>query len=83
MVSLSNGMNALLTGCDGVYIMTGCSDDCPAMMDFTIMAENDSMYNTPPCYTIYMCGLVFEKLLAEGGLSGMEVRTLLSLYLTG
>jgi phosphoserine aminotransferase len=52
------------------------SDDCPAMLDYTIMAENDSMYNTPPCYTIYMCGLVFEKLLAEGGLKGMEVRTL-------
>lgn len=49
-------------------------DDCPAMLDWTVMAENDSMYNTPPCYTIYMCGLVFEKLLAEGGLAAMAER---------
>jgi len=57
-------------------LLNNARDDCPAMMDFTIMAENDSMYNTPPCYTIYMCGLVFEKLLAEGGLSGMEERNI-------
>jgi hypothetical protein len=28
----------------------------------------DSLYNTPPCWTIYMCGLVFEHMLAGGGL---------------
>eukprot|EP00238_Polyblepharides_amylifera_P014328 CAMPEP_0196586902 /NCGR_PEP_ID=MMETSP1081-20130531/55878_1 /TAXON_ID=36882 /ORGANISM="Pyramimonas amylifera, Strain CCMP720" /LENGTH=366 /DNA_ID=CAMNT_0041908925 /DNA_START=288 /DNA_END=1388 /DNA_ORIENTATION=- len=48
--------------------------DCPAMMDYKIAADNDSMYNTPPCWTMYMCGLVFAKLLREGGLEGMQER---------
>lgn len=38
------------------------------------MAESDSMYNTPPCWAVYVCGLVFKKLLADGGLSAMEER---------
>ncbi|KAA8535202.1 hypothetical protein F0562_030205 [Nyssa sinensis] len=38
----------------------------PVMLDFKIHAENNSLYNTPPCYRIYMCGLVFEDLLAQG-----------------
>ena len=33
---------------------------CPTMLDWSIMADNDSMYNTPPCYNIYMAGLVFD-----------------------
>lgn len=40
----------------------------PTMLDYKIHAENDSMYNTPPCWAIYMCGLVFAKLLKQGGL---------------
>ncbi|KAK3271581.1 hypothetical protein CYMTET_20081 [Cymbomonas tetramitiformis] len=46
--------------------------ECPAMLDYAIMAENDSMYNTPPCFSIYMCGLVLDKLLKMGGLSEVE-----------
>lgn len=38
------------------------------------MADNDSMYNTPPCYNIYMAGLVFDYLIAEGGLEEMKCR---------
>lgn len=45
---------------------------CPTMLDYATMAENDSMYNTPPCYTMYMSGLVFKKLLGMGGLSEVE-----------
>lgn len=38
-------------------------------------AESDSMYNTPPCYSIYMCKLVLEWLKNEvGGLKAMEKR---------
>ena len=44
----------------------------PAVLSYKNMAENDSMYNTPPCYPIYMCGLVAEYLLSIGGLSEME-----------
>ena len=40
----------------------------PAYLDYRIHAENGSMYNTPPTYGIYICGLVFKWLLAHGGL---------------
>ncbi|CAG9460452.1 unnamed protein product [Pedinophyceae sp. YPF-701] len=43
--------------------------DTPTMLDWKTMADNDSLYNTPPCYSIYICGLVFAKLLREGGLA--------------
>lgn len=43
----------------------------PTMLDYAIMAENESLYNTPPCYAIYVCGLVFERLLKLGGLSAV------------
>ncbi|KAG2402621.1 hypothetical protein LR48_Vigan02g140700 [Vigna angularis] len=39
----------------------------PMMLDFKIHGDNNSLYNTPPYYGIYMCGLVFEHLLEKGG----------------
>lgn len=44
----------------------------PVMLDYKIHDENNSLYNTPPCYGIYTCGLVFEDLLAQGGLKEVE-----------
>ncbi|XP_057545243.1 phosphoserine aminotransferase, chloroplastic-like [Amaranthus tricolor] len=44
----------------------------PIMLDYKIHADNKSLYNTPPCYGIYMCGLVFEDLLNQGGLVEVE-----------
>ncbi|MDF1817474.1 MAG: 3-phosphoserine/phosphohydroxythreonine transaminase [Immundisolibacteraceae bacterium] len=44
----------------------------PTMMDYLPQAENDSCYNTPPTFAIYVAGLVFKKLLAEGGLEAVE-----------
>eukprot|EP00798_Chlamydomonas_sp_ICE-L_P016460 gene16460-22681_t len=46
-------------------------DICPTMLDYKTHADNDSMYNTPPCWAIYMCGMVFAKLLKEGGLDAV------------
>ena len=46
----------------------------PTMLEWKIMADNDSMYNTPPCYTIYMLGLVADWLLSIGGLDEMKAR---------
>ena len=46
----------------------------PSMMDYSVYAENDSMFNTPPTYGWYLAGLVFEWLLEHGGLDAMEVR---------
>jgi len=44
----------------------------PTMLEWKIMAENGSMYNTPPCYTIYMAKLVYEWILEMGGLDVMK-----------
>ena len=44
----------------------------PAYFDYRLHAENGSMYNTPPTYGIYMCGLVFKWLLRNGGLKARE-----------
>jgi phosphoserine aminotransferase len=42
----------------------------PSMLDYRNLAKNGSMYNTPPCFAIYVCGLVFKWALNEvGGLS--------------
>jgi len=46
--------------------------DIPAMLDYKIMADNDSMYNTPPCYCIYIAKLVYEWILSIGGLDAMK-----------
>jgi len=44
----------------------------PSMLDYKTHAENDSMYNTPPTYGIYIAGLVFQWLKKNGGLVEME-----------
>jgi phosphoserine aminotransferase len=44
----------------------------PTMFDYKTHADNESMYNTPPTYGIYIAGLVFKLLKAKGGLSAME-----------
>ena len=48
-------------------------DITPTMFNYQIHADNDSMYNTPPCYTIYMAKLVLEWIKNEiGGLKNMQ-----------
>lgn len=49
-------------------------DITPTMLNYQIMAENDSLYNTPPCYAIYMCKLVLEHLRETGGLEAAKER---------
>ena len=44
----------------------------PTMLEWKTMAENGSMYNTPPCYTIYIAKLVYEWILGLGGLDVMK-----------
>jgi phosphoserine aminotransferase len=46
----------------------------PSAFDYRQQAENDSMLNTPPTYAIYIAGLVFRWLKAQGGLEAMEAR---------
>ena len=51
------------------------TDDClpgtPTMLKWKTQADNDSLYNTPPCYGIYICGKVFKWLKKMGGLSSV------------
>ncbi|GGH65952.1 phosphoserine aminotransferase [Comamonas phosphati] len=54
---------------------------CPSAFDYRVVADNDSMYNTPPTWGIYMAGLTFQwlKRQTEGSLSGvaaMEARNM-------
>ena len=44
----------------------------PAVFNWQLQAENQSMINTPPSYGIYIAGLVFEWLLAQGGVAAIE-----------
>ena len=44
----------------------------PSMFDYKIQADNESMYNTPPTYALYVAGLVFQWLKRRGGLAEME-----------
>jgi len=47
------------------------SAHCPTMLDYKTAADNDSMYNTPPTYGLYLAGLVFAWLKEQGGLEAM------------
>ena len=45
---------------------------CPIVMDYKITADNKSLYNTPPTFSIYVLGLVFKWVLQKGGVSAMD-----------
>ncbi len=44
----------------------------PTMLKYKTHSDNDSLYNTPPAYNIYVCGLVFKWLKKMGGLTEMQ-----------
>ncbi|MFH1529065.1 MAG: 3-phosphoserine/phosphohydroxythreonine transaminase [Bacteroidota bacterium] len=52
------------------------SDSLHTYLNYKIHAENDSLYNTPPTYTVYIIGLVFKWLLKMGGLEIMYEKNL-------
>ncbi|HET7524530.1 MAG TPA: 3-phosphoserine/phosphohydroxythreonine transaminase [Burkholderiaceae bacterium] len=47
------------------------SPHCPSAFDYKMVADNDSMYNTPPTYAIYIAGLVLKWIDAQGGVAAM------------
>ena len=47
-------------------------DKIPTMMNYTTLLNADSMYNTPPCWCIYILGLVLAWLERQGGVEGMQ-----------
>ncbi len=46
----------------------------PSVFDYKQQADNDSMYNTPPTYAVYIAGLVFKHVKSLGGLKAMEAQ---------
>jgi len=50
------------------------SDACPTALNYKIAADNGSMYNTPPTFSWYLAGLVFDWLKQQGGLTAIEQR---------
>ncbi|MGE0043327.1 MAG: 3-phosphoserine/phosphohydroxythreonine transaminase [Vicinamibacterales bacterium] len=44
----------------------------PTMLNYAVHAENGSMYNTPPCFGIYLLGLVMKWAIAQGGLAAIQ-----------
>ena len=55
-------------------LLTRTQASLPTMLQYTIHAENGSMYNTPPVFTIYVMRLVLAWLLKNGGLEAVEER---------
>lgn len=49
-------------------------ENTSSMLDYKVMADNDSMFNTPPTYGVYIAGLVFDHLKKEGGVEAMQKR---------
>ncbi|CND90508.1 3-phosphoserine/phosphohydroxythreonine transaminase [Yersinia nurmii] len=48
--------------------------DLPSILDYQVLAKNDSMFNTPPTFAWYLSGMVFKWLKEQGGLVEMEKR---------
>lgn len=47
--------------------------DCPAIFDFKLMSDNESLYNTPPTWSIYITKLFLDWLMTEGGMKHFEI----------
>ena len=55
-------------------LLDRASHACPSAFEFKTIAANGSMYNTPPTYSIYIAGLVFQWLKQQGGMAAMSAR---------
>ena len=58
------------------YIREDLSSKIPTMLRYDIHAKNDSMYNTPPTFAIYVAGVMFKWVMEQGGVDGLEKRNL-------
>ena len=57
--------------------LIGFADEkTPSYLDYKIHADNESMYNTPPCFAVYVAGEVFKHLKATGGIKAMQEKNL-------
>ena len=49
---------------------------CPSAFNYQLVSDNQSMYNTPPTYAIYIASLVFQWIQRQGGVAAMEQRNI-------
>ena len=68
------GVTLVISREDLICEPEACRAGTPTMLCYKTHADNDSMYNTPPCYTIYVLGKVLHWIEANGGAEGMLKR---------
>ena len=68
------GVTLVIVREDLIPEVENCLPGTPTMLAYKTHADNDSMYNTPPCYTIYVLGKVLHWIEANGGAEGMLKR---------
>ncbi|SEQ22702.1 phosphoserine aminotransferase apoenzyme [Treponema bryantii] len=68
------GVTLVIIREDLIPEVENCRAGTPTMLAYKTHADNDSMYNTPPCYTIYVLGKVLHWIEANGGAEGMLKR---------
>lgn len=52
-------------------LLGNAMDITPTMLNYKIQADAKSLFNTPPCYNIYMAGLVFKWIIEQGGVEAV------------
>ena len=70
------GVTLVIVREDLIPEVENCLPGTPTMLAYKTHADNDSMYNTPPCYTIYVLGKVLHWIEKNGGAEGMLKRNL-------
>ncbi len=68
------GPSGLTIGIIRKDLLEGKKSNIPVLLDFKVYFENKSLYNTPPTFSIYIAGLVFEWCIRMGGLEALEKR---------
>lgn len=56
-------------------VLDRCRDDIPAILSYKVHKDKGSLYNTPPCFNIYLTGKVLKWIKANGGVAGMGERS--------
>ena len=66
-----SGITLVIVRDDLLERSTARKSTLPTMMNYAVMAENKSLYNTPPTFVIYVVGLVMKWIIAQGGLEAV------------
>lgn len=53
-------------------LLGNAHQSCPSILDYSVLDQNDSMFNTPPTFAWYLAGLVFKWLKEQGGVAAMD-----------